>query len=324
MKRIITATAALLLGVIVAPASHALTTVQGGPLTGLSPDSPTQVHLALSGYPTNHGLYIEEALKPAAGARPTTAGNPIWVSPVKADLSQGAQPITGDVVLTVDNGHSWGADCVHQQCGIFIQLDHTAATDTSEDQFIPLTFNGAAVTSTTTASNLPADTLTVDINGKPATANAPLTAHYRTPLFFKVVTGSGVKATLRSYTPQLCPVLHNRVEVLKGSGACDIAVTSAGDQAHASVTSHFPLLLSPAEQRIATKHFILKVTKSRKLQKITRFGESIAYASSSNNCVISGDTVIAVLPGVCTITATAPGSANYTALSQTFTIRVRK
>jgi hypothetical protein len=323
MKRITTAVAALLLGIIVAPASHALTTVQGGPLTGLAPDSPTQVHLALSGYPTNHGLYIEEAVQPAAGTRPTITGNPIWVSPVAADLAQGAKSISGDVVLTVDNGHSWGADCVHQQCGIFIQLDHTAATDTSEDQFIPLTFNGASITTTTT-SNLPADTLTVEINGKPATANAPLTAHYRTPLFFKVVTGSGVKATLQSFTPQLCPVLHNRVEILKGSGACDIAVTSAGDHAHSTVTAHFPLLLSPAEQRIATKHFALKVTKSRKLQKITRFGETISYASSSNSCVISGNTVIAVLPGLCTITATAPGSANYSALSQTFTIKVRK
>jgi hypothetical protein len=114
MKRLISTLAAVALGVVLAPSSFAATTVQGGPLTGLSFDAPTKIHLVFTNYPTAHGLYVLEAVKPAAGARPTTtnAATQLWLS---SDTSQGASSIKGDVVLTVDNGHSWGADCAHQE-----------------------------------------------------------------------------------------------------------------------------------------------------------------------------------------------------------------
>ena len=232
MKRIvstITAVAAVALSVALAPQALAATTVQGGPYTGLSSDAPTNIHLALSNYPTTHGLYVLEAVKPATSARPmtTNAATQLWLS---TDTTGGAKSIKGDVVLVVDNGHSWGADCLHQECGIFIRLDHTATSDTSEDQFIPLTFAASAGTGSTTptpasgaATGLGPDLLTVTANGKVLAQNVPGTISYRTPLTFVVTTGSGVKATLKSYTPDLCPVAGNVVDALKGTGACDIA-----------------------------------------------------------------------------------------------------
>jgi hypothetical protein len=323
MKKLLTMTASLALVAIVAPSSHAQTNVQGGPYTNLAPNTTSKIHLALSGFPTTHGLYIVEAVQPAAGARPTVISPAqLWVSSVAADLAQGATPINGDVILTVDNGNAWGADCVHQQCGIFIRLDHTASSDTSEDQFIPLTFNGAAVA--TSASTAPVDVLTVLIDGKPVQANSPSTIKYRTPLSFKVTTASGVAATLKSYTPDLCPITGNKVDALKGSGQCDVAVSSAGDATHSAITSHFPFLVTPADQTVGIKKFIDKKGKSISLESVTRFGEKITYASTSPNCVIKANTVKLNAVGTCSISATAPGSANYTALNSTITITIRK
>ncbi len=329
MKRIISA-AALILGVAIAPASFASTSVQGGPLTGLSFDKPTDIHLVFANYPTNHGLYVLEAVKPAAGSRPTmtNAATQLWLS---TDTSQGAKSIKGDVVLTVDNGHSWGADCAHQECGIFIRLDHTATGDTSEDQFIALTFDAStapAPTSTASAAPsaapLPVDTLVVTANGKTLTENVPGAITYRTPLTFAVTTGSSTTATLKSYTPDLCPVNGNVVDALKGSGACDIAVTSLGDGTHASKTAHFPLILAPAVQSLSTTSLSVKAGKSLSLSSTTAFGESITYKSSSKNCIVSKSSIKGVKLGTCAVTATAPGTANYGALKGNIVVTVKK
>ena len=331
MKRLISAIAAIAIGVALAPQALAATTVQGGPLTGLSFDVPTNIHLAFANYPTAHGLYVLEAVKPAAGARPTTtnAATQLWLS---TDTSQGAKSIAGDVVLVVDNGHSWGADCAHQECGIFIRLDHTATTDTSEDQFIPLTFaasTAAAAPAPSTsaapaAPGLPVDTLAVTANGKALTENVPGAIAYRTPLTFAVTTGSGATATLKSYTPDLCPVTGNVVDALKGTGACDIAVTSPGDAMHAAKTAHFPLMLSPAAQSITTTSVSVKVGKSVALTATTAFGEKITYVASSKNCSVKGATVKGVKAGSCSLAATAAGTANYSALDAKVVVTVKK
>ena len=333
MKRIvstITAVAAVALSVALAPQALAATTVQGGPYTGLSSDAPTNIHLVLSNYPTTHGIYVLEAVKPAAGARPmtTNAATQLWLS---TDTTGGAKSIKGDVVLVVDNGHSWGADCLHQECGIFIRLDHTATSDTSEDQFIPLTFAASAGTGSTTptpasgaATGLGPDLLTVTANGKVLAQNVPGTISYRTPLTFVVTTGSGVKATLKSYTPDLCPVAGNVVDALKGTGACDIAITSAGDATHGPITAHFPLIVSPGVQSIKITSASLKIGKSATLSALTGFGEKVTYKSASKSCSVKGSAVKALAVGTCSVTATAAGTANYAALSTSVVVTVKK
>lgn len=328
MKRVVSAIATLALGVALAPAALAATTVQGGPLTGLSFDTPTNIHLAFANYPTAHGLYVLEAVKPAAGARPTmtNAATQLWLS---ADTSGGAKSIKSDNVLTVDNGHSWGADCAHQQCGIFVRLDHTATMDTSEDQFIPLTFaasTGAAPSATPTAAALPADTLTVTIDGKPAVANVPGAIAYRTPVTFAVTTASGVAATLKSYTPDLCPVDGFKVDALKGNGQCDIAVISAGDATHAAKTSHFPFMVGLGVQNVVERITKVSVKSPMNLTQATNFGEAVSYKSLSPKvCSIMGATVKGLKAGSCNIVATAMGSTgNYNALSQKVVVTITK
>ena len=336
MKRILSAVVAILFGVALAPAALAQTSVQGGPLTGLSFDTPTNIHLAFANYPTSHGLYVYEAVKPDAGAAPSLANSTtqLWLTS-ETPTPTGATSIKGDVVLVVDNGHSWGADCAHQQCGIFIRLDHTATGDHSEDQFIPLTFaasTSASASPAPTSSSaapaptaaLPSDTLVVKVNGTAYLENVPGAIYYRTPITFDVTTGSGVAATIKSYTPDLCPVTGNTVDALKGTGACDIAVTSPGDATHAPKTAHFPLMVAPATQSISTNSVSVKIGKSATLPATTAFGEKISYKASTKNCSVSGTSVKGVKIGSCALTASAPGTENYSALSAKIAVTVKR
>lgn len=313
MRRILATAAAAALAIVVAPAAMAQTMVQGGPLTNLNP-AGDKIHLALSGYPTAHGLYIYQAVQPTAGARPTAlnTATQIWVG-----TDKGATDPKSDIVLVVDNGHAWGADCAHQVCGIFVRLDHTAPTDTSEDQFIPITF--AAATATTTTTTLPADTIAVKIDGVDAKENVPGKIAYRQVVTFAATSGSGTAVTLKSYTPDLCPVTGNTVTALKGSGQCDIAATSAGSATVGPKTSHFPLIVGLGVQTANVGHigFKVKVGASWTLAKVTNFGETITYKALTKNCSISGATLKAVKVGACKISATAPATANYKAFSAT-------
>ena len=320
MRRIISTVVAVALALFVAPAALAQTTVQGGPLTNLDP-AGAKIHLMLSGYPTTHGLYIYQAVQPTAGARPTqiNSASQVWVG-----TDKGATDPKGDIVLVVDNGHAWGADCAHQVCGIFVRFDHTAPTDTSEDQFIPITF--AATSATTTPAALPADTITVKIDGVDAKENVPGKISYRQVVTFAATSGSGSAVTLKSYTPELCPVTGNTVTALKGSGQCDIAATSTGSSTVGPKTSHFPFIVGLGVQTANVGHigFKVKVGASWTLAKVTNFGETITYKALTKNCSVNGFTFKALKVGSCKISASAPATANYAAFTATDTFVISK
>ena len=304
MRRLVTVITAIALGISIAPTALAQTTVQGGPLTNLNL-AGDKIHLALSGVPTAHGLYIFQAVKPESGARPTqiNTASQVWIG-----TAQGATDPKGDIVVNVDNGHAWGADCAHQVCGLFVRLDHTASTDTSEDQFIPITFSSAAATTTTAT---PVETISVKIDGVDVKENVPGKIAYRQITTFAATTGSGAPFTLKSYTPDLCPLSGNTVTALKGTGQCDIAVSASGK------TSHFPFNVAPGVQSAQTGHVGFKVKVGAKwvLAKVTNFGETISYKSLTKNCTISAFTIKAVKSGACKISANAPRTDNYSAFS---------
>ena len=309
MKKIVSVIAALGLAIAIAPSALAKTTVQGGPLTNLNP-AGDKIHLALSGYPTAHGLYVFQAVQPSAGARPTqiNTASQVWIG-----TAPGATDPKGDIVVTVDNGHAWGADCAHQVCGLFLRLDHTASTDTSEDQFIPITF-AAATTPVVVAAQ---DTLAVKIDGVDAKENIPGKIAYRQVVTFSASSGSGAPVTFKSYTPDLCPLTGNTVTALKGSGQCDIAATVG------SKSSHFPFIVGQGSQTVKSA-FALKVNKKVALDSITNFGEKVSYKNNNpKNCSLSGNTVKAVKAGKCTLIAHAQGTDNYSGLHAEVVVTVK-
>ena len=306
MRRLIAVISAIALTVVVAPSAMAQTTVLGGPLTNLNL-AGDKIHLALSGYPTAHGLYIYQAVKPEAGARPTfiNTASQVWIG-----SSPGATDPKGDIVVNVDNGHAWNADCEHQVCGLFIRLDHTAPADTSEDQFIPITFMAGTATTTVTT---PVDTLSVKIDGVDAKENVPGTIAYRQVVTFAATSGSGAPVTFKSYTPDLCPLSGNSVTALKGAGQCDIAATVG------TKSSHFPFNVVPAAQTSKIGHIGFKVKVGMKWSeaKVTNFGEKLTYKALTSSCSVNGVAFKAIKVGTCKIIASAPGTSNYAAYSAT-------
>jgi hypothetical protein len=119
-------------------------------------------------------------------------------------------------------------------------------------------------------------------------------------------------------------VKDNVVDALKGSGTCDIAVSSAGDATHGPATAHFPLMVTPGVQNVKITSATLKLGKSVVLSATTGFGEMVTYKSTSKSCSVKGSTVKAISAGSCSLTATAPGTANYSALATNVVVTVKK
>ena len=291
--------------------------VQGGPYTNLDPNG-ADIHFGFGNFPTAHGLYLYEAVQPETGARPTIFSTAqVWVS---NDPQAPASP-KGDVKVKV-TAYFTGADCYHMVCGIFVRLDHTAQSDTSEDQFIPITF--AAATTTPIVAALPNDTITASVNGKTLSSAAPFTISYQTPVSIDATTGSGVAPTFKVYGEN-CSMVGNMLTALKGSGQCDVAITSPGNATVATVTSHFPVNLKIGIQTpvpfgaAAIKNSIL-------LAQMTNFGEKISYKTTSAKiCSIVGNQVKIIKTGTCTLIAKATGRVGlFTSYSSKIALKVSK
>jgi hypothetical protein len=314
MKKVIVAIAMVTASMTALPSAHAVSQISGGPFTNLNPAGDT-VHFGFASYPTGKGFYFFEAVQPATGQRPSImvgTADTTWVS-----ASPGATSPTGDIAVKVVGAFP-GADCSKVQCGVFVRLDHTAPMDTSEDQFFPISFRAG-----TAAPVLPSDVITATINGKPLSGMKPGTLVYRTPVTVNVTTKSGVTATIVSSTPD-CSVAGNVIQALKGSGACDFAISSAGNSSYAAVTSHFPFMLAQAKQKVAIKVKKVKVKGTLALPAQTNMGENITYVSTTNRCTVAGTTLTGVKTGACTLIASAPASANYTALKEKLVLNVNK
>ena len=318
MKRIRKALVlALALAVITPVAANAKTTVMGGPYTNLKSTGQV-VHLALSGYPATSGLYVQQCVQSADSSRPSLCNQAaqLWIS-----TSQGASfapnaDIQFKPTATFTSG-STAVDCTKSICGIFIRLDHTAPADLSEDQFIPLTFAADATPA------LPVDVITATVNDKALSSAQPLAVNYRDVFKVEATATSGAVLTYASLAPA-CAISNNEVTVLKGTGYCDIAVTSPGNSSYSGITSHFPLKLNPGSQSV-TIPASAKSGSKISLPATTNFGEKISYSvSKSPNCSLAGSSLKLNKKGACNLKATAMGLADtYSALKQNFNIKIK-
>lgn len=302
-------------------AAHAKTTVLGGPYTGLKSTGQV-IHLSLSGYPTNAGFYILECVQSSDSSRPTLCNQAVqlWIS-----SSPGAQfaPTAPDIQFKPTASFTSGTtnvDCLKVTCQMFIRLDHTAPTDTSEDQFFPLTF---VADSTSAANALPADLISAVVNGQTLSTSMPLNVKYRDVFKVEATAKSGLTLTYASLAPA-CAISGNEVTVLKGTGLCDIAITSAGNSQYAGITSHFPLKLVPGTQSVSITASAKSGTKIT-LPTESNFGEKVTYSvSKSVNCSLKGGVLTLNKKGACTVKASAPALADtYDALKQTSSIKIK-
>ena len=314
MKKLAVITTLLVSILVSTNANAAQTTFNGGPLTNLG--SSASIHIALSNFPASGGLYIVECVKADAGMRPTLcvgAANQLWISTSPGASFKPTDDIIFKPVATFTSG-STAVDCTVLQCGIFLRFDHTLPADTSQDQFIPLTFSGSAPVTT-----LPIDEITASINGQELSSKTPLKIAYRQLAVLSATSKSGVVLTFDSLAPA-CALNGMKITALKGSGYCDIAVTSPGSSAATGVTAHFPLELTLGVQTVPT----IKITKNKKtaLAAKTNFGEPITYLGTGS-CSISKN-ILTAKKGTCAVVAGARGQNNlYSPLNKRTVIKVK-
>lgn len=290
------------IGIFAAAPSHAETfSFQSSPLTNLDPAGST-INGGFSKFPTTAGMYIQECIAPVGTARPATCSDTVqlWVTSTGA---AGSISSNGPIALKVTGsitGKGVTVDCTTSQCGLFFRLDHTAPTDFSEDKFFPITFKSGAA-----APALPADEITVTLNGQPLTRNVPSNLPYRAEAKIVATAKSGLPVTLTSLTAD-CTYSNGVFVALKGSGQCALGETTAGNATVAPSSANYPFILVPGTQKITGLTTSLKRGGMKALPLETNFGAPITYVSVNKNCRVEANMIQSLKPGTCVVTATAP------------------
>ena len=320
MKRIILAIF-VMSGLLVSPtAANAQAKVVGGPLTELSA-TPT-INLSISGFPAKGGLYFLQCTAPTGPTRPTTCNDAaqLWISTERGANFLPTANIVFKPAASYKTRSGEEIDCRKVSCGIYIRYDHTNGTDFSEDNFIALTFKSGDNTPT-----LVSDEITASIGGVALSQRNPITMAYRAPGLLLATAKSGAALTYKSYAPA-CTLVDGVVTALKGTGACDIGVTSPGNATYGPIEVHFPIYLTTGTDGILHKAYptTLKLNKSVSLKSDSLFGEKLQFKTSSKACRVSGSKVTALKKGTCLISITGPSVTElFTGVKDTHKITIK-
>jgi hypothetical protein len=321
MKKVLTLISVLALAIPVfsAPSASAETFVfQSGPLTNLDPAGAT-INGGFTKFTDKGGMYMQQCIAPVSGARPATCSDELqlWIS-TKGEV--GSVSATGPIAFKVAStitGRGVSVDCTKTSCGLFFRLDRSATADTSEDLFLPITFRAGAA-----APVLPADLVTVTLNGKQLTRNVPMNLAYRQNAKIVATSQSGLPVTLTSLTPE-CSYADGVLTALKGAGQCALAHRTAGNDKVAASSANYPFILEPGIQKVERATKEVKKGKPKAMPVETNFGETISYRSLSKNCRVELNLIEAQKRGTCTVVATAPAKEGmWLALKQQLKIKV--
>ncbi len=286
----------------IAPAQAETFVFASSPLTNLDPAGAT-INGGFTKFPTKAGMYIQQCVAPVGTARPATCSDTIqlWVS---GSGGQGTTSPTGAIAIKVAGsiiGKGVTVDCTQVQCGLFFRLDHTAATDTSEDKFMPISFKQGS-----SAPALAADEITVTLNGTPLVRNVPRNLAYRADAKIVATAKSGATVNLTSLTPD-CTYSNGVLTALKGSGQCALAYSTVASATTAATSGNFPFVLVPGTQKISLSALTIAKGKTKALPATTNFGTEVKYSSNSKNCRVELNVV--EVKGPCTLTAHADEKA---------------
>jgi len=308
-------------GLLVAPtAANAQAKIIGGPLIDLSA-APT-INLSITDFPSKAGLYFLQCIAPTGPTRPTACNDAaqLWISSERGANFTPTANIVFKPAASYKTRTGEEIDCRKVSCGIYIRYDHNNGTDFSEDNFIALKFKSGDNTPT-----LVSDEITASIGGVALSQRNPITLAYRAPGLLLASAKSGAALTYKSYAPA-CTLVNGVVTALKGTGACDIGVTSPGNATYGAIEVHFPIYLTPGNDGIVHKAYptSMKIYKSVTLINESLFGEKLKFKTSSKACRISSNKLIALKRGECLISITGPGVANlFAGVKDTHTITIQ-
>jgi hypothetical protein len=148
---------------------------------------------------------------------------------------------------------------------------------------------------------------------------------YRAPGLLIFSAKSGATLTAKSYAPA-CTLVDGVVTALKGTGACDIGITSPGNATYGPIEVHFPIYLKPGNDGILSKAYptTLKIRKSAILKNDSLFGEKLKFKTTSKTCSVYGSKVIALRKGACVLSITGPSVANlFAGVKESYTITIQ-
>ena len=290
-----------------------------GPLTNLDP-AGGKINGGFTKFPAGKGMYIQQCIAPVGTARPAICSDAVQLWVTAAGGPRTTSP-TGGIAVTVFgtiSGKGQTVDCTKEQCGLFFRLDHDSPTDTSEDKFYPITFKEGTAAP---APVLPADEITVTLNGKTLVRNVPSNLAYRADAKIVASAKSGATVTLTSLTPD-CTYANGVFTALKGAGQCALGFSTTASATTAAASGNFPFILVPGNQKVALTSLTIAKGKSKALPVESNFGEEIKYKSNSKNCRV--ELTLVEVKGPCTLTASAPAKAGmWNALKKSIPVTIK-
>jgi hypothetical protein len=185
------------------------------------------IAITLEKFPSKAGVYLQQCVQPMAGARPTdcNAQTQLWITSARGGSFTPTSAITMKLVASFGT-----VDCKLQKCGIFARYDHTAGTDTTEDQFIPITFaTGSTVVATPTI-----------VIEKQSIITLPKSVKAGKRISLPVQTEQGINISYRSGSTKVCTVKDNVVRALK-SGSCKLQVFAPASDKYEMFATNYNL-----------------------------------------------------------------------------------
>jgi uncharacterized protein (TIGR03437 family) len=145
------------------------------------------------------------------------------------------------------------------------------------------------------------------------------------PIKVSATASSNLAVSFASFTSSICTVAVASV-TLVSVGTCTIEASQPGNSTYAAamlVVQSF--MVTQGSQTIAFSALSNKAfgTAPFTIMATASSGLAVTFASNSNVCSVSGATVTLAIGGTCTIQASQPGNANYTAavaVPQSFTV----
>lgn len=147
-----------------------------------------------------------------------------------------------------------------------------------------------------------------------------------TPFTITATASSGLPVSFLSTTPAVCTVAGTTVTIV-GTGTCSITATQGGNANYNAATAvSQSFMVNPASQTITfgTLSAVTFGGAPLTISATASSGLAVVFLSATPTvCTISGSALALVATGTCSIAATQPGNANYSAAAsviRSFTI----
>ena len=244
-KTIAVALTVALLGITYAPSASATAKVTLSKSSEIAFEGE-KVSITIANFPTKAGLYVFQCVQPVNGGalpdlRQCNSADQLWIT---ASGRGSFLPTATDISIRLVGKFST-FDCTVEKCGLFFQFDRLAATDRSQDQVIPLTFQRAAgnpqpaVTATPVAPSAPVAQSIGSIRG---------TIRVGQSLSLPITTDKGVAVAYRLKSPNVCSLTGVQVRA-KRAGTCAIDAFASPSQSLAMFTSELEIKVAKRKKK---------------------------------------------------------------------------